>query len=40
VIVRLDESRPAPAIGSTVHVQPRPDRLHWFDTATGQRLAD
>ncbi len=40
VIVRLDESRPAPAIGSTVYVQPRPDRLHWFDAATGQRLAD
>ena len=39
LIVRTDESlSSAPTIGATLHVTPRPDRLHWFDTATGQRL--
>lgn len=39
LIVRTDESlSSAPTIGATLHVAPRPDRLHWFDAATGQRL--
>jgi sn-glycerol 3-phosphate transport system ATP-binding protein len=38
LIVRTDESQAAPAIGATVHVTPRFDRLHWFDAASGQRL--
>jgi sn-glycerol 3-phosphate transport system ATP-binding protein len=39
VIVRTDESlSAAPAIGATLYVTPRADRLHWFDAATGQRL--
>ena len=39
IIVRTDESLSlAPAIGQTLQVAPRPDRLHWFDAATGQRL--
>ncbi|MBG6071003.1 MULTISPECIES: sn-glycerol-3-phosphate import ATP-binding protein UgpC [unclassified Polaromonas] len=39
LIVRTDESlSTAPTIGATLHVAPRPDRLHWFDAATGQRL--
>ncbi len=38
VIIRTDEGFPAPALGSTIHVTPRPDRLHHFDTATGKRL--
>ncbi len=38
LIVRMDESQPSPQLGQTLYVQPRPDRLHWFDTATGQRL--
>ena len=39
LIVRTDESLSlAPAIGQTLQVTPRPDRLHWFDAATGQRL--
>ena len=39
LIVRTDESLSlAPEIGQTLQVTPRPDRLHWFDTATGQRL--
>ncbi|MDO9404992.1 MAG: sn-glycerol-3-phosphate import ATP-binding protein UgpC [Polaromonas sp.] len=39
IIVRTDESLSlAPEIGSTIHVTPRTDRLHWFDAETGQRL--
>ncbi|MBC7445816.1 MAG: sn-glycerol-3-phosphate import ATP-binding protein UgpC [Polaromonas sp.] len=39
LIVRTDESLSlAPSIGQTLQVAPRPDRLHWFDAATGQRL--
>ena len=38
VIVRTDEAHAVPALGSTIHVTPRPDRLHAFDTATGKRL--
>ena len=39
LIVRADESLSSPpAIGSTIHIAPRIDRLHWFDAATGQRL--
>ena len=40
LIVRADESLSSPpAIGSTIHIAPRADRLHWFDAATGNRLA-
>ncbi len=39
LIVRTDESLSlAPTVGATLHVMPRTDRLHWFDTATGNRL--
>ena len=38
VIVRTDEAHAVPALGSTIHVTPRPDRLHAFDTATGKRI--
>ncbi len=38
VIVRCEESQPVPAPGSTIHVQPREDRVHWFDAATGKRI--
>ena len=39
LIVRTDESLSlAPSIGQTLQVSPRPDRLHWFDAATGQRI--
>ena len=37
-IVRIDETHAVPAIGSTIHALPRPDRLHRFDAATGLRL--
>jgi sn-glycerol 3-phosphate transport system ATP-binding protein len=39
LIVRIDESQPAPAVGDTLHLTPRPDRLHRFDAQTGLRLA-
>ena len=38
LIVRMDESLPCPALGANIHVSPRPERLHWFDSKTGQRL--
>ncbi len=38
LIVRIEESQPVPALGSTLHVTPRADRLHAFDAATGKRL--
>ncbi len=37
VTLRIDETTPAPRVGQTIHVTPRPDRLHWFDEATGKR---
>ena len=38
MIVRIDEQHTPPAIGSTFHVTPRADRLHWFDKETGKRI--
>ncbi len=38
LIVRIDEQHKPPAIGSTFHVTPRADRLHWFDAASGKRI--
>ncbi|HEX5785496.1 MAG TPA: sn-glycerol-3-phosphate import ATP-binding protein UgpC [Burkholderiaceae bacterium] len=38
LIVRMDEAQPAPALGSTVHVTPRPNRVHHFDAASGRRI--
>ena len=38
LIVRTDESLSmAPELGATIHVTPRADRLHWFDSETGKR---
>jgi sn-glycerol 3-phosphate transport system ATP-binding protein len=39
IIVRTDESLPAPRPDSMIRVAPREDRLHWFNAATGKRLA-
>jgi sn-glycerol 3-phosphate transport system ATP-binding protein len=36
--VRMEESLPSPALGQTLQLSPRPERLHWFDRATGQRI--
>ena len=38
VILRIEESHAVPALGATVHVVARPDRIHHFDAATGKRL--
>jgi len=38
VIVRTDESQVPPALGATIHVTPRPHKLHTFDASTGMRL--
>ncbi len=39
LIVRIEESAAIPAPASTLHIVPREDRLHWFDSASGKRLA-
>jgi sn-glycerol 3-phosphate transport system ATP-binding protein len=38
VIIRTDEAHAVPTLGSTIHVTPRPNQLHWFDAATGKRM--
>jgi sn-glycerol 3-phosphate transport system ATP-binding protein len=38
VIVRTDESHAVPALGTTLHVTPRQDRVHQFDSNSGKRL--
>ena len=38
VIIRTEESHCVPILGATIHVTPRPDRMHWFDVSTGKRL--
>jgi len=38
MIVRVEENKPAPVVGSTIRVAPRDDRRHWFDAGTGKRI--
>ncbi len=38
VTVRIEEGRPYPQPGKTAQIQPRQDRLHWFDAGTGKRI--
>jgi sn-glycerol 3-phosphate transport system ATP-binding protein len=38
VIVRSEENQAVPEPGSTIHVQPREDRVHWFDAETRKRM--
>ena len=38
LIIRVGENHVPPSAGSTIHVTPRADRLHWFDSASGKRL--
>ena len=40
LVIRIHEDQGAPALGATIRVQPRADRLHWFDAASGQRRPD
>lgn len=37
VVLRTDESHVVPGLGQTIHAQPRPGKIHWLDTASGQR---
>ncbi|RYY91663.1 MAG: TOBE domain-containing protein, partial [Comamonadaceae bacterium] len=39
IIMRTDEAAHPPKPGDTVKVAARPDRLHWFDAASGKRVA-
>ncbi|MES2951142.1 MAG: sn-glycerol-3-phosphate import ATP-binding protein UgpC [Pseudomonadota bacterium] len=38
VIVRTEEAQTPPTVGATIHVTPRPGKLHAFDAATGKRM--
>lgn len=38
VTVRIEEGLPHPHTGQTARIQPRADKLHWFDAETGKRL--
>ena len=38
LIVRVEEGTHAPQPGDILHVAPRENRLHWFNTETGKRL--
>ena len=38
LIIRTEESHAVPALGATLHVTPRANRMHYFDATTGQRL--
>jgi sn-glycerol 3-phosphate transport system ATP-binding protein len=38
LIIRLHEDQGAPAVGQTLKVRPREDKIHGFDRATGVRL--
>jgi len=38
LIIRTEESAAVPALGATLHVTPRPDRIHHFDAGTGKRV--
>jgi sn-glycerol 3-phosphate transport system ATP-binding protein len=40
LVIRIHEDQGAPALGASIRVQPRCDRLHWFDASNGQRLPD
>ena len=39
VIIRTEESHAVPVLGATIHVTPRPDRIHHFDATSGKRMA-
>jgi sn-glycerol 3-phosphate transport system ATP-binding protein len=37
VILRTEEAQTVPTVGSTIHVTPRADKIHYFDASTGKR---
>ncbi len=40
LVVRTDEGMSAPALGQTIALTPRADRVHHFDASTGIRISD
>jgi sn-glycerol 3-phosphate transport system ATP-binding protein len=38
IIIRVEESGPAPEPEGTIHVRPREERMHWFDANSGKRI--
>jgi sn-glycerol 3-phosphate transport system ATP-binding protein len=36
--LRLPAEQNAPAVGTTCHIEPMPDRVHWFDAQSGLRV--
>jgi sn-glycerol 3-phosphate transport system ATP-binding protein len=38
VIIRTEESHAVQVLGATIHVTPRPHRIHHFDAVTGKRI--
>jgi sn-glycerol 3-phosphate transport system ATP-binding protein len=38
VIIRTEEAHAVPAVGNTIHVTPRADKMHWFDASSGKRI--
>ncbi|MDO8250570.1 MAG: sn-glycerol-3-phosphate ABC transporter ATP-binding protein UgpC [Rhodoferax sp.] len=38
VIIRTEEAHAVPALGGTIHVTPRADKMHCFDAASGKRM--
>jgi len=40
LVLRVDEGVPVPALGASVRVAARQERLHWFDAGSGKRLAN
>jgi sn-glycerol 3-phosphate transport system ATP-binding protein len=40
LVVRTDEATPSPALGQTITLTPRADRVHHFDATTGMRVSD
>jgi sn-glycerol 3-phosphate transport system ATP-binding protein len=38
MIIRVEETGPAPKPDSVIHVRPREDRVHWFDASSGKRI--
>jgi sn-glycerol 3-phosphate transport system ATP-binding protein len=39
-VVRTEEATVSPALGQTIALTPRADRVHHFDAATGMRISD
>jgi sn-glycerol 3-phosphate transport system ATP-binding protein len=39
IVVRVNETTPAPAIGANLALLPQAGKLHTFDAVTGQRVS-